>query len=275
MENNTELSISKSLEVDPSLLPYIPELLTDLWALGGSPEIVVEILKPLNLQSGVTSVLDLGCGKGAVSITLASEFGFNIFGIDACDAFLKEAVNKANEFNVSELCHFELCDIHRFIANAKNFDVVIYASLGSILGNFEEIVGNLRQTIRPGGYMLIDDGFLKCSSKIERPGHRHCVSHEQSLKLLTSHGDTLIKEILTEEESRAINEEYLKVIKNRAKNIIKRNPDLKEPITQYVKNQEIECEIIDKNITGENERIKKTFIFKKIRCKYTCRFSVR
>jgi len=250
MDKRTELAISESLEVDPSLLPYIPELLADLWSLGGSPGVVVEILKPLHLQSGVTSVLDLGCGKGAVSITLASEFGFNILGVDTCDAFLKEAVNKANELNVSELCHFELCDIHQFIAKAKIFDVVIYASLGSILGNFGEIAGNLRKTVRPGGYMVIDDGFLKCPSKAERPGYRHFISHEQTLKLLTSHGDTLIKEILTEEESRAINGEYLKVIKKRAKNILKRNPDLKEPITQHVKNQEIECKMIYKNITG-------------------------
>lgn len=48
----------------------------------------------------------------------------------------------------------------------------------------------------------------------------------------------------------SINEEYLKVIKKRAKNLIDRIPGLKGPINRYIKNQEIECDILDNNITG-------------------------
>lgn len=48
----------------------------------------------------------------------------------------------------------------------------------------------------------------------------------------------------------SINEEYLKVIKKRAKNLINRIPKLEEPINRYIKNQEVECDILDKNITG-------------------------
>jgi cyclopropane fatty-acyl-phospholipid synthase-like methyltransferase len=250
MDKNTELSISKSLETEPSLLPYIPELLEDLWALGSSPEPIVEILKPLNLQHPDNKVLDLGCGKGAVSITLAHKFGFNIVGIDACDAFLKEARKKAIEFNVSELCYFELDDIRKFINKAKNFDVVIYASLGNILGSFDECIGYLRQTVHPGGFILVDDGFLNGPSKIKRQGYEHYVSHEDTIKQLTSFDDILLNEIITEEESKSINEKYLKVIKKRANNLTDRIPGLKEPINCYIKNQEIECDILDKNITG-------------------------
>ena len=74
--------VAEYFEVSPELLPYIPELLADLWALGSSPETVVEWVRSLELPPETTGVLDLGCGKGAVSIALAKEFNFRIFGID-------------------------------------------------------------------------------------------------------------------------------------------------------------------------------------------------
>ena len=65
---NEELNsqIAASLEATPELLPFIPELLADVWALGGSPEALVELLRPLGLSGTATRLLDLGCGKGAI-----------------------------------------------------------------------------------------------------------------------------------------------------------------------------------------------------------------
>jgi cyclopropane fatty-acyl-phospholipid synthase-like methyltransferase len=251
MDDNTEQSISKSLETRPELLPYLPELLVDLWALGSSPDLIVEILRPLNLPSSSTRALDLGCGKGAVSITLARELGFRVVGIDACKAFLEEAERKAAEFNVSELCQFEFGDIRKSIKAAENFDIAVYASMGNVLGSFDECVGKLRGTIRPGGYIVIDDGFLENPIIIKRGGYEHYLPHDETLKQLTSQGNTLFQELLlTEEETRSINEHYIKAMRRRAQTLIQRHPHLHETIPRYIREQAIECELIEKHITG-------------------------
>ncbi|MFC1543543.1 SAM-dependent methyltransferase [Candidatus Neomarinimicrobiota bacterium] len=87
-----EKSVAENLEIDERLLPYLPELWADLWALGSFPDLIVEMLKPLGLPGAETSVLDLGCGKGAVSVTLAKELGFNVVGVDGFRPFLDEAM---------------------------------------------------------------------------------------------------------------------------------------------------------------------------------------
>ncbi|MBD3223716.1 MAG: hypothetical protein GF313_03255 [Caldithrix sp.] len=45
---------------------------------------------------------------------------------------------------------------------------MIFASLGGLLGSLPETVGKLRRQVRSGGFMIIDDGFLKRSNPIKR-----------------------------------------------------------------------------------------------------------
>lgn len=78
MLDNFEIEIAKSLDAKPELLPFIPELVADIWALGSSPDLAVEILKPVDLSPQTTRVLDFGCGKGAVSIHKISYHGLTI-----------------------------------------------------------------------------------------------------------------------------------------------------------------------------------------------------
>ncbi len=250
MDNKTEISVSNSLETVPDFLPYLPELLVDLWALGSSPRSIIGLLNPLPLSSTETRVLDLGCGKGAVSITIADQLGFRVTGVDASEAFLEVARKKAREYYVSNLCKFELADIFEFIKSPLTFHVVILASLGSILGTFEQCVKQLRQLIIPGGYIIIDDAYLRETAVVNRKGYEHYVNHDQTVGQLTTFGDNLIQEVSTEEESRTINVQYLAAIKKRAKAFIKKHPHLAETVRQYIHTQEIECEVIDKNLCG-------------------------
>ncbi|KAB2878873.1 class I SAM-dependent methyltransferase [bacterium] len=246
-----EIEISKSLDAKPELLPFIPELLADLWELGSSTDLVVELFRPLNLSPKTTRVLDLGCGKGAVSITLAHKLGFQVFGIDGFRPFLEEAKLKSKEHNVSDLCHFEYGDIRESIKKDEIFDIVIYAAIGDVLGGFNECVGKLRHTIRPGGYMLIDDGFLKESVKIEKERYGHYVSHGETVKQLTSFGDILLKEkVFTAEETRTMNKKYTVMIRQRAKKLANDHPELADSFFWYLRNQEEECEILETDVVG-------------------------
>ncbi len=54
--------VAYALEIHPSLLPYLPELLADLGELGSDAQAIAGILNNINLP-GSTSVVDLGCGR--------------------------------------------------------------------------------------------------------------------------------------------------------------------------------------------------------------------
>lgn len=249
-ENDINKSVADSLEMDTGMLPFVPELLKGMWALGCSPERVVELLRPLGLDPAGTKLLDLGCGKGAVSVTVAHVLGFRAVGIDACEVFLEEARQKAAEWGVTQKCSFELEDLREYVKEASDFDVVVFASLGGLLGDYHKLVGALRRTVRPGGYILIDDGFLQGKKSVKRAGYGHYTPHAQTLKQLFAHGDTLVKETLTIEESKNINQEYLAIIKQNAKVLLENRPELEDRVAEYIRGQETECEILDAHITG-------------------------
>lgn len=153
MHNDLEREMVAALEVAPQLVPFVPELLADIWVLGSWPEKIVKMLMPLGLAAEKTRVLDLGCGKGSVGIALAREIGFRIRGVDIFNPFLQEARERASGFDVAHLCEFECADIGKTIDRYEGFDVVIYAALGwGVLGGVGSAFGNCAR--RSGGEVI-------------------------------------------------------------------------------------------------------------------------
>jgi cyclopropane fatty-acyl-phospholipid synthase-like methyltransferase len=243
-------SIADSLEADERLLPYMPFLLQDLWALGSSVDYIIEMVGGLNLPAERTNVLDLGCGKGAVSVGLATTCGFAVTGVDFMDPFLEVAVAKAEEYKVSHLCTFIKHDITDYVSTAHRFDTVILASIGGVFGTFKQTVGVLRDQVRTGGYMLIDDGYLKDGLRLDRKGYEHYGNHTETIDQLTAFHDGIIAERSTTELSATINYDYLRSIKKRAAELVADCPQLQDDIDDYVRGQEKECEILQNYCEG-------------------------
>jgi ubiquinone/menaquinone biosynthesis C-methylase UbiE len=235
MSGRSEQSIANSLEVDKRLLPYMPFLLQDLWSLGSSIDYIIDVVGGLNLPSYQTKVLDLGCGKGAASIRIASEFGFQAVGIDVIPEFLEEARKKAVEYQVSHLCEFINRDIMEYVTVDHDFDMVILASLGGIFGSFKDTIAALRRQVRSDGYMLIDDGYLREAGFLKRKGYAHYRNHKDTIKELTAFNDSLIEEISTTGVSLKINDEYMKSIEKRGMELVAKHPELEVDIKLYVK----------------------------------------
>ncbi|MCK4578620.1 MAG: class I SAM-dependent methyltransferase [Candidatus Marinimicrobia bacterium] len=251
--------IAASFEAPEELLPLIPELLEELWELGSSPRIIVDMLRLLELPSSATRMLDLGCGKGAVSITLALELGFQVSGIDLFEPFIMDARRRAEESGVALLCQFRVGDMCDAVREGGDYDIVVYASVGGILGDFTEQVRYLRATVRPGGYLVIDDGYLTRDRSTTRSGYRHYRPHDETVRMLTVHGDILVREkMLSPEESRSINEGYLTSIRRRARNLTRRHPHLAGALREYVARQAQECEFLDRTLTGATWLLRRT-----------------
>ncbi len=248
MNNKSDQSVANSLEVKESLLPYMSYLLQDLWALGSSVNQILDLIDTLSLSSA--KVLDLGCGKGAVSVQLASNFGFDIVGVDAMPEFLKDANKKSSEYQVSNHCTFIEQDILTYVMDKYSFDIVILASVGGVLGSNKDTIKKLRTQVRSGGYIIIDDGYLKKRKVLNRKGYKHCRNYKKTVEELTIFGDRLFAEISTADVSAEINNEYLKVIENRSIELIGQHPELKKDLNNYLDLQKEECEILESEFEG-------------------------
>ncbi len=254
MNDSLGTSIAGSLDGNKDILPYLPELLQDLWSLGSPPERLLRILGPLNLPPGKTRVLDLGCGKGAVSVRLALDLGYQMVGIDGCPEFLGTARRKAAEFGVESSCKFLHADIRDFVKNARGFDVLILASVGSVLGGPRTTARCLGECVRPVGCFLVDDGYLR-----GRGSFRHDKPYDETLSGYLSYGDELVREVKNSgREVRRINESYLRDIRRRATGLIGRRPDLKALLEGYLRIQESECDRMNRNFQGA------TWLFRRV-----------
>jgi SAM-dependent methyltransferase len=242
--------VADSLEVDKKLLPYMPYLVQDLWALGSSVDQILDLFNTLPLSPGRAKVLDLGCGKGAVSVQIASKFGFHVVGVDALPEFLKDAHKKSSEYQVSNLCTFIEQDILAYVSDRRSFDVVILASLGGIFGSNKNTIKKLRTQVRPGGYIVIDDGYLKKREFLSRKGYEHYRNYEKTVEELVMFNDLLLSEISTAEVSLKINNEYLKVIENRVIELIGEYPELEQDLSRYLDDQREECGVLNNELEG-------------------------
>lgn len=250
MSDQIEQSIADSLEIDQKLLPYMDYLLQDLWALGSSVDHILDLVASLDLKPVQTSVLDLGCGKGAVSIQIAERFGFHAVGVDVMDPFLEDGRKRAVEHGVSHLCQFIKQDMRTYVSDEHDFDLVILASLGGILGSLKNTIGKLRRQVRFGGYMMIDDGYLRRATASSRKGYQHYRNHEDSIRELTAYNDLLVWEESTTDFSLEINALYMQVIEKRGKELVEQHPELKKDIEDYIRLQAEECEVIKNEIEG-------------------------
>ena len=250
MNNSSQKSVADSLEVEEKLLPLMPYLLQDLWAMGCSVDQVLTLIGSLKLTGKPVKILDLGCGKGAVSIQIAAKFGFHVTGIDAMPEFLKTAKDKANEYKVPQLCAFIEFDILQYVLKAHDFDAVILASLGGALGSNKTTVEKLRSQVKKGGYIIIDDGYLKRRDRISRSGYGHYRNYETTKLELTAFNDELLAEISTNETSKAINDSYLEFVNIRAQELIGQKPELKARLESYIQQQKEECDILERELEG-------------------------
>ncbi|MEE8526126.1 MAG: class I SAM-dependent methyltransferase [Thermoanaerobaculia bacterium] len=250
MDDELRRRIAESLDATPELLPFLPELLADLWTLGCSLETVLDLLRSvpqpaLDLPPHETRLLDLGCGKGAIAVSAAAELGFRVHGVDGFEPFIDEARRRAAELGVGELCDLECDDLRATIRTARDYDVVVYASHGPMLDG-RPCVEFLRECVRPGGYMIVDDGFLAAGVRSKPAVYEDYLPRDATVTRLTAHGDVIVREVvLSVEELGQENRRLTEKIRRRAEKLAEQRPEAADSIFWYVDNQERECRILE------------------------------
>lgn len=154
---------------DLELVNYLPYILQDFWEMGSDPEVIIELVR--KHAGGIASlkVLDLGCGKGAVSVKLAKALGCSCLGIDAVPGFISFAGSKSKEYGVDHLCRFEVGDIREIIKSPGKFDVIILGSIGAVFGDYTETLAALVPRLEEEGMIIADDGYVEDGSSYSHP----------------------------------------------------------------------------------------------------------
>lgn len=244
--SNVEEGLAKSLTAETTeLIPYLPYLLQDLWVLGSSPKDIIEMIKNHIQVSGKTKILDLACGKGAVSVQAAKTLGCMVKGIDIIPEFIDYANSKALEYDVENLCEFEIGDINEAVAIERSYDIVILGSVGDVLGTPEETIRKLKSTVKNGGYIFIDDAYGNDDADGKYP------TREKWILFIQNAGVQLLEERFIEDgEMESLNDEQQPFIAKRANELKEKYPDKAHLFEGYIKSQQAECDELENEISG-------------------------
>ena len=254
MTNEIKEALACSLTADTTeLLPFLPYLLQDFWELGSDPEVMIRLIKNQVPLSSETRVLDLACGKGAVSVKVAERLHIKVKGIDILPEFIAFANQKAGEHHVADLCEFVALDINQAVKNEKDYDVVIFGAAGIVLGEPAEMLRKLKSVIKPGGYILIDEGYLpdgvkqddvKCSSYELLTGEQWAaLFNEAGLKLIE-----MVSDENNDTPASGDSDTGMAFITARANELTQKHPDKKAIFEGYVRDQRSEYDDIENTI---------------------------
>ncbi len=239
-----EEQLAKSLTADTvELLEFIPYLLQDLWELGSSPEDMIHLMNKHIPMTEHTKVLDLACGKGAVSIAIAQRFRCPVKGIDIMGEFIREAAARAEAVAVGDLCEFLIGDINRSVTEERGYDITILGAVGDVLGPSGQTLEQVAATLCDGGYLLLDDGY----GTSEAAGDY--ITREQWLQLIEHSRFQFIDELLVDQEAfSAVLDEQLRCISKRAGELSVQHPDLRGLFDHYLESQSAECDQLQDRI---------------------------
>lgn len=251
--SDVEEKLAKSLTAESvELIPYLPYLLQDLWELGSSPKDMIHLISKNIIISEKTKVLDLACGKGAVSIKLAKELGCQVKGIDIMKDFIENAKKKAREFKVETLCEFIVGDINQYVEVEKGYDIVILGAVGEVLGNQEETLNKLSKTIKKDGYVLLDDAYPRSEF------NEIYITKKKWIEIIEKSGYQMVEDLLVDESefSGVLNEQIMCLTK-RTNELKEKYPSQTHLFDQYLKSQLAECDELENDVIGATMLLKK------------------
>lgn len=147
-----ERKIAASLDLPAALAPHAARLLEGVDALGSQPLRTAKLLQGCGVDSSF-HLLDLACGKGAVSVATAARTGCRVTGVDASGAFLERARELAANAGVA--ARWVEHDVGT-VRTRQKFDCVIMLNLFPAA----RAVAACRPFVRRGGLILVDDVAL-------------------------------------------------------------------------------------------------------------------
>lgn len=233
---------------DSEILPFLPYILQDFWELGSNPFVIADLIRKFCPTPHNLTLLDLGCGKGAVTISVARQLKCHATGIDGIPEFIAFAKAKAAKEGVEYLCRFEVGDVREKIKTAGRYDIILLGSIGQVFGNYFETLTLLGGHLKEGGVIIIDEGYLLDSAQVVHPNVLH---KADILAQIEKAGmQLLFEEVAVSDQAAAIryDAEYQKLLK-RCGELSAEHPDKAEMFSSFCQQQYREYDNLKNDIT--------------------------
>lgn len=240
-------SVVESLDgTSHEIFHYLPYILQDLREIGTDPITVSELLHDFADDEVPLKILDLGCGKGAVSVRLAKDYNCMVYGIDALPEFVESAKEFAIENGVYHKCVFSQGDIRDQYAYYHDFDVIILGAIGPVLGSVVESLKKVSGCLKSTGLVVLDDGYIPDSSEFK---HDKCNSHSEFLSQIQNAGFKIVSENVFDSDEMVIqNEVIYSAIKSRIAELVNMYPEKASLFIEYLLNQEKENDALENQL---------------------------
>lgn len=113
------------------------------------------------------TMLDIGTGRGGFPTHVAADRGADVHGIDIDPLHVSEARANARERDVSGSTEFGVGDYHDIPYPDDTFDTVSGIETVCHSERKERVLEEIRRVLKPGGRLMISDGFMGRTSLTE------------------------------------------------------------------------------------------------------------
>ena len=248
------IAIAMDAQKDTEIIPFLPYIFQDFWELGTPPEIVISLVQRNFKNHSNLNILDLGCGKGAVSVKLAEALKCNCYGIDGIPEFIEASKAKSREYGVETFCRFEVGDIREKIEELDKFDVIILGATGSIFCDYYTALTKLSKHLTTEGIIIVEEGYITDTSTIQHPTYS---SREELLMQFERAGMEIVDETLCKYGEIADIAKEIEDLTTRCNELKAKYPEKSSLFENYVQNQTSEFNVLENEMEGSIMALKK------------------
>lgn len=167
--NSTENAYKDSWDLDNSLSIHY-----GFWdeTVRSFPQSLLRMNEVMMMKAGIKpgdKVLDAGCGVGGSSIYLASKLGCKVTGITLSERQKEQASVNARAKNVNDVVKFEVMNYCNTSFPDASFDVVWGCESICYADNKEKFIKEAYRLLKPGGRLVVADGFVTAFENNDDP----------------------------------------------------------------------------------------------------------